>query len=311
MQLTKVTMPTNKYSIKCPYSMTPTRIVVHNTANDASAMSEISYMIGNNNQVSYHYAVDDYRVVQGIEENRNGWHAGDGRKGKGNREGIGIEICYSKSGGDRFLKAEDNAVELIVSILKRYGWGIEKVTKHQDYMNKYCPHRTLDLGWERFMDKIKARLNETNQSTTVQPTPTNTGFNAYTVKINTAVLNVRDGAGTNYKINTTVKKGEVYTIVDQNGDWGKLKSGAGWIKLSYTVKTSGAAVAQPTTNYYPKCSSNHTSIVNALKEVGVDSSFSNRKKIAQKNGYSGNTYTGTPAQNVDLLNKLKQGKLIK
>lgn len=166
MQLTKVKMPESKYAIKCPYTMTPTRIVVHNTANDASAMSEISYMIGNNYECSFHYAVDDYRVVQGIEENRNGWHAGDGN-GKGNREGIAIEICYSKSGGERFNKAEDNAVELIIDILKRYGWGIEKVTKHQDYSGKYCPHRTLDLGWERFINKIKARLNgTTSQSTT-------------------------------------------------------------------------------------------------------------------------------------------------
>ena len=138
--------------------MAPTRIVVHNTANDASARNEVAYMIRNNNEVSFHYAVDDIEVVQGIPENRNAWHAGDGSKGKGNREGIAIEICYSKSGGSKFTKAEENAAELIVNILKRYGWGIEKVTKHQDYSNKYCPHRTLDLGWDRFIRKIESKL---------------------------------------------------------------------------------------------------------------------------------------------------------
>lgn len=51
-------------------------------------------MIGNNNEVSFHYAVDDVEVVQGIPENRNAWHAGDKGNGKGNREGIAIEICY-------------------------------------------------------------------------------------------------------------------------------------------------------------------------------------------------------------------------
>ena len=159
MQLTKVKCPDYQVGLKCPYSMKPSRIVVHNTYNDASAMAEISYMLGNSNEVSFHYAVDDYRVVQGIEENRNGWHAGDGN-GKGNREGIAIEICYSKSGGERFIKAEQNAVELIVDILKRYGWEIDKVTKHQDYMNKYCPHRTLDMGWDRFIKMVEKRLNE-------------------------------------------------------------------------------------------------------------------------------------------------------
>ena len=152
-------MSQDKYSIKCPYAMTPTRIVVHNTANDASARNEISYMISNDQEVSFHYAVDDKEVVQGIPENRNAWHSGDGDKGKGNREGIAIEICYSKSGGDKFTKAEKNAVDLIVDILKKYNWGVNKVTKHQDYSGKYCPHRTLDNGWDRFIKMIEAKLN--------------------------------------------------------------------------------------------------------------------------------------------------------
>lgn len=161
IKIVKNLVPKEKYYIKCPYEMKPSRIVVHNTANDASAKDEISYMIRNNMEISFHYAVDDIEAVQGIEENRNGWHAGDGN-GKGNREGIAIEICYSKSGGDRFIKAEQNAVELIADILKRYGWGIDKVTKHQDYMNKYCPHRTLDMGWDRFLKMIEDKLNASN-----------------------------------------------------------------------------------------------------------------------------------------------------
>ena len=60
------------------------------------------------------------------------------------------------------------------------------------------------------------------------------------------MLNVRSGAGTNYPVKTTVKKGEVYTIVETNGNWGKLKSGAGWIHLGYTTKTNAKT---PTTKY--------------------------------------------------------------
>lgn len=62
----------------------------------------------------------------------------------------------------------------------------------------------------------------------------------YKVKINTAELNVRKGAGTNYPIVTTVHKNEVYTIVSETMNektkWGRLKSGAGYISLSYTVR---------------------------------------------------------------------------
>ena len=42
-------VPSSKYSLKCPYSMTPEYITVHNTSNSASALNEISYMKNNNN----------------------------------------------------------------------------------------------------------------------------------------------------------------------------------------------------------------------------------------------------------------------
>ena len=66
-----------------------------------------------------------------------------------------------------------------------------------------------------------------------------TGTKPYTVMITTAVLNVRKGPGTEYGIATTVRKGEIYTIVEEssNGKWGKLKSGAGWISLAYTQRS--------------------------------------------------------------------------
>jgi hypothetical protein len=169
MIITKVNCPANKIAIKCPYSMVPEGITVHNTANDASAMSEISYMLGNNNYNSFHYAVDDYRAVQGLELNRNGFHASDGANGFGNRKTIGIEICYSKSGGERFLKAEENAAELIAGLLKQYNWGIEKVKRHHDYdpWGKYCPHRTMDLGWERFLRMIEEKMGKKPVSNTI------------------------------------------------------------------------------------------------------------------------------------------------
>ena len=159
MKIVKNLVPANKYAIKCPHSMKPQFVVIHNTANDASAANEIAYMVRNGNEVSYHYAVDDLGAVQGIPENRNGWHAGDGGNGRGNRYGIAIEICYSKSGGPEFDDAEKNAAELTADILRRYGWGIDKVTKHQDYSGKYCPHRTLDRGWSRYLDMVKAALS--------------------------------------------------------------------------------------------------------------------------------------------------------
>lgn len=161
MQLTRLMVPQNKWNIKCPYSMNPDGICVHNTANKASAMAEVSYMVGNNNRVSYHYAIDNYRIVQGIEENRNAWHSGDGTNGKGNRNKIAIEICHSINPDiSMFTASEMLSAKFIAYKLKEKGWGIERVSKHQDYSGKYCPHKTLDLGWERFLNLIRAELGQ-------------------------------------------------------------------------------------------------------------------------------------------------------
>lgn len=148
----------NKYDTKCPYSMNPIGIALHNTANDASAKNEVSYMKNNNNEVSYHIAIDDVEAIQVLPFNRNSWATGDGSNGDGNRKYINIEICYSKSGGQRFIDAEKRAAKVIAKLLKDYGWSINKVKKHQDFSGKYCPHRTLDLGWNRFLNMISKEL---------------------------------------------------------------------------------------------------------------------------------------------------------
>ena len=212
----------SKHSIKCPYSMTPEFVVVHNTANDASAENEVKYMISNNNQVSFHFAVDDKEVIQGLPLDRNAWACGDGANGNGNRKGIQVEICYSKSGGARFDAAEKNAARFIVQLLKERGWGAEKVKKHQDFSGKYCPHRTLDIGWASFVNMVKDYLNELNAPAT----------KPFLVQIICDELNIRQKANFTSKVVGTVKRGEVYTIVAEENGLGKLKSGAGYISLN-------------------------------------------------------------------------------
>lgn len=152
-------VPESKYSIKCPYSMQAKYITVHNTANDASADNEIKYMISNNNEVSFHWAVDDIEAVQGVHTNRNAWHCGDGGSGTGNRQSIGVEICYSKSGGPKFDQAEKNAAKLIAELLKEHKLPISAVKRHADWSAKDCPHRTNALGWQRFVKMIENELN--------------------------------------------------------------------------------------------------------------------------------------------------------
>ena len=50
-------------------------------------------------------------------------------------------------------------------------------------------------------------------------------------------------------------------------------------------------------------------LIDCLNKIGVDSSYNNRKKIAIINGIE--NYSGTAAQNVELLELIKEGKLMK
>lgn len=227
-------VPKDKYTIKCPYTRTPTRVVIHNTANDAPAANEISYMRYNDLEISFHYAVDDVNIVQGIRKTCNAWASGDGH-GKGNMEGIHIEICYSKSGGEKFDKAEQNAAEFTASLLKKYGWGIDKVTKHRDYDGKYCPHRTLDRGWQRFLSMVKRYMEPAKA-------PVASKFTPYLIRKNCRdALNIRKGPSTNYGILGQIKDTLRYTIVEErsgpgsHNGWGRLKAG-GWIALDWVKK---------------------------------------------------------------------------
>lgn len=333
----KQLVSSGKYYCKCPKTRTPKFVVVHNTANKASAKNEINYMVGNDNYVSYHVAVDDVEAVQAIEFNRSCFACGDGANGQGNVYGISVEICYStKYDGNEYTNAEENAVYVCARLLHQHGLGIDALKQHADFANKNCPHRIRESkSWDGFKGRVQWVLDEikkgtikaelssgttsqtvTTTSTTnekfkigdygktvkttdnlnirakrnatssikgtipkgetvtveyilyqddsktpngalwgsvytkygdgfinlnyVEPvvavaTATNT-FKSYTVKVTADVLNVRKSSTVNSAITTTIKKNEVYTIVEEKSGWGKLKSGKGWINLSYTAK---------------------------------------------------------------------------
>ena len=76
-------------------------------------------------------------------------------------------------------------------------------------------------------------VDKYNENLIDSKTPT---IEPYLVKVTADVLNVRAGAGTQYKINTQIRKNQIYTIVGEKDKWGKLKSGAGWIHLDYVKK---------------------------------------------------------------------------
>lgn len=244
--ITKNLVSEDKYGIKCPYAMEPVGITVHNTANSASADAEVSYMISNNNEVSYHFAVDENHAVQGLPLNRNAWHCGDGN-GKGNRKTIAIEICRSTSEDESlFDRAEENAAELIAALCKEYGWTTDDIYTHQHWTGKYCPHKTLDRGWERFVNMVREKLGEDVGEPDDMPSEDNQGGDDSDTDVNVTyavqledgtilpeVTNLEDYAGIRGRkvvgIAARVDRGELkYQVHVLGGGWLPYVTGCDW-----------------------------------------------------------------------------------
>lgn len=90
----------------------------------------------------------------------------------------------------------------------------------------------------------------------------------------------------------------VYSTTSINADYDRYAG---------SPSSSGTVTAEDSADYFPMCEYGGVSIVDGLKSVGANSSYSYRATIAVANGISG--YKGTAAQNTQMLNLLKAGKL--
>jgi len=146
------------------YSMQPKYITIHDTANPskgADALAHARFLQTTVQKSSWHYTVDDQRIVQHLPINESAWHAGDGASGKGNRSSIGIEICENE-GIDR-ARAEKRAAELVAYLLQRLNLPLEAVVPHKHWSGKNCPHLLLPR-WGEFIALVKGKLAEYQQA---------------------------------------------------------------------------------------------------------------------------------------------------
>ncbi|GLZ63679.1 N-acetylmuramoyl-L-alanine amidase [Bacillus amyloliquefaciens] len=158
------------------YTMDPAYITVHNTANTArgaSAAMHARYEKNPETPTSWHFTVDEKEIYQHLPLNENGWHAGDGNRGTGNRKSIGIEICENSDGD--FEKAVANAQWLIKKLMKEQGISLANVVPHQHWSGKYCPRKLLDR-WDSFKAGISGAPSSPAK------TETKTDGATYTVK---------------------------------------------------------------------------------------------------------------------------------
>lgn len=160
------------------------------------------------------------------------------------------------------------------------------------------------------LDKVIENNNKI-QDTTIQSTDT---IRNDISTVNTKVDNVQNYLTTTVtpKVDTVQKTVNTVkdTVTSTAKSVKKVESNTNSIKkVVSSTKPKATAKTTPKTsnNTIKKASYKGNSIVDGLKSVGVNSSYDNRKKLAQANGIK--NYTGTAKQNTELLNKLKKGTL--
>ena len=250
-------------------------ITIHNTVDLANIEDDgrnytASTVNGNMRTVRVHYYVDDIYAWQNLDESMQNWTCTDGN-GDGNATTIAIE-CIMKSPYDtESLKAMDNCARLTAYLCKKYNLTVDDIYTHTYWLHmrdkdsvsecgdkdKICTtrhsYKTCPLyiipQWDKFLELVVKYYSgaeskkENNQNNTNTST---TSSLPYKVKVvDRTGLNVRKGAGVNNPIVTTIKYGEVYTVVAEtkvgNSTWGLLKAYKekrnGWINVGSNYVT--------------------------------------------------------------------------
>jgi len=143
----------------------PGKIAVHNTDNEtrgADALAHSRYLIqreGNSGYgpTSWHYTVDDTRVVKHLPLGEQGYHA----YASGNRVSLGIEMCMNV--GSDWSGTVDRTARLIAVLCFDFGWNVSVVQQHHDFprrsgSRKNCPSRirnsSIEPDWEGFVSLV-------------------------------------------------------------------------------------------------------------------------------------------------------------
>ena len=194
-----------------------------------------------------------------------------------------------------------------ISTIRCHAWFTAGGSYLGDYVAgrsaKTCPGTNfMGFGNSReaieknFIPLVRNYINSGSATTPTQTSnPTNTN---YVVKVNSDSLNVRKGPGVSYAVCGELGKGEAYTITQTQNGWGKLKSGVGWINLSYTQRVSNTTTASSmvsSSNYLVKVTANN---LNVRKGPGASYDISGTVK-------KGQVYTITETKNG--WGKLKSG----
>lgn len=224
------------------------KITPHHMAGKLTAKQCGNIFANSSRQASSNYGIGyDGEIACYVDEENRAWTSSNS---KNDCQAITIEVANSANGNPWPISdaAWNSLVKLCVDICRRYGFRLEydgtpngSLTRHDMFANTCCPGPTLGGRFKELAKTVNAQLDG---QPTPEPTPQPTPSGAYLVKVKVDALNIRKGVGTGTSVVGCIKDRGTYTIVETQGNWGKLKSGAGWICLDYTEKVGSTPVSK-------------------------------------------------------------------
>lgn len=290
--------------------LNPKGIVVHSTGcNQPKASAFINNWNKSGVAKCVHaFLQSDGNVYQTLPFNQKCWGCGAGKNGSYNNSHIQFEICEDGlDNADYFNNCYNTAVEFCVFLCKQYGLSADSIVCHSEAHSRgYASNHADVMHWfpkfgksmDTFRADVKAKLNGTTTAPVNNSKPiTNSGSNS------NSIVDYLKSIGIDSSYNNRAKLAQQYGISGYRGTASQN------IELLNKMR-NGSQPSQPINNTtYLKANYNGSSISDALKSIGVDNSYAYRAKLAKANGI--NNYSGTAAQNTELLYLLKKGKLIK
>lgn len=164
-------------------------IVIHYTTSMNSGKNSALNSRGWFNNIaagaSAHYIVDDFEIIQAVEDSDKSWHCG-GSKYKNTKGGkfygictnsnsIGIEMSSNNNSGkaykdcssddkDWFFTEEtlEKTADLVVYLMEKYDIPLSNVIRHYDVTGKICPAPFVheEAQWTNFKKRIENKLCE-------------------------------------------------------------------------------------------------------------------------------------------------------
>lgn len=245
------------------------RITPHCVVGQLSAESIGGCFTSPSREASCNYGIGtDGRVVLCVDEANRSWCSSSNAN---DQRAVTIECASDKTHPYAMTDAVyEKLVALCVDICRRNGktkliWFGDKdkslnyspksnemiLTVHRWFDNKACPGDWLYSRLGDLANRVTAQLGGSTTDSTQKT------YKTGLYKVDVGDLNIRKGPGTNYGTNGMITDRGTYTITEiQNGYWGRLKSGAGWISVheaycTYkgTASSSGESAEEPSSDF--------------------------------------------------------------